>query len=149
MIRIVEGDLFHYVKTEHPQVLIHNCNCMNTWGAGIAQRMKSEYPEAYAADDYTVKGDIKKLGNYTAAHCPRTGMNIINIYGQYTWSRYKTVLNEHALRNALGKMKHMVTGMQIAMPMIGAGLAGGNWESIYNIITEELSASYVTIVKLP
>ena len=38
-------------------------------------------------------------------------------------------------------------GKKIGLPFIGAGLGGGNWKEIENIIKEELADQDITIVK--
>jgi ADP-ribose 1''-phosphate phosphatase len=40
----VEGDLF---DAEPESVLIHACNCVGSWGGGIATTFKAKYPEAF------------------------------------------------------------------------------------------------------
>jgi len=38
--------------------------------------------------------------------------------------------------------------MHIGMPLIGAGLAGGNWNEISEVVAEELTNCRVTVVRL-
>jgi O-acetyl-ADP-ribose deacetylase (regulator of RNase III) len=45
------------------------------------------------------------------------------------------------------KINHLFKGNTIGLPMIGAGLAGGDWNRIKKIIEEELDAMDVWIVK--
>jgi O-acetyl-ADP-ribose deacetylase (regulator of RNase III) len=44
------------------------------------------------------------------------------------------------------KMNAIFKGKHIGLPLIGAGLAGGDWEVIKNIIQTELADCNVTIV---
>jgi O-acetyl-ADP-ribose deacetylase (regulator of RNase III) len=43
-------------------------------------------------------------------------------------------------------MKQKFSGKKIGLPLIGAGLASGNWETIESIIKEELLDEDVTVV---
>jgi len=43
-------------------------------------------------------------------------------------------------------MKHEFTGKRIGLPFIGAGLAGGDWDVIEDIINDELEGEDVTVV---
>ena len=44
-------------------------------------------------------------------------------------------------------IKKRYSGRRIGLPMIGAGLAGGDWSRISEIIEDELGDEDVTIVK--
>ena len=44
------------------------------------------------------------------------------------------------------KMNHVFKGKHIGLPQIGAGLAGGDWNRIKNIIQTELTDCKVTVV---
>ena len=45
------------------------------------------------------------------------------------------------------KIKAKYTGQRIAYPLIGAGLAGGDWKRISSIIEEELKGENHTLVE--
>jgi len=45
-------------------------------------------------------------------------------------------------------IKNDFSGKRIGYPLIGAGLAGGNWRIISKIIDEELNGEDHTLVKL-
>ena len=45
------------------------------------------------------------------------------------------------------KINHQYKGNKIGLPLIGAGLAGGDWNVIEKIIEKELKDMDVTIVK--
>ena len=50
------------------------------------------------------------------------------------------------IRESLKKLKKHFSHLKIGIPMMGAGLAGGNWGIIKNIIEEELIGCNVMIV---
>ena len=134
------------------RVIIHGCNCYHKMGAGVAKQIKEKWPEAYDADLRTPLGP-EKLGDWSEYTTPE-GKTIVNFYTQ---DRYGKVYYESGLiRRDLFEydfffegMKNLVVwfdGVQdIAMPRIGAGLAGGNWlkiEYLLNEVNKEVSPSY-------
>jgi O-acetyl-ADP-ribose deacetylase (regulator of RNase III) len=145
MIRTVDGDLVR--DADKYEVIAHCCNCFCTMGAGIAPQIKHKFPEAYAVDCETTKGDINKLG--TISYTKKSTPTVVNLYGQYDYTGRRTGqmdLDYDALRKALKAMKEKFTGKTFGLPMIGAGLAGGDWNVIEKIIAEEMIGEYVTIV---
>src|SRR5476649_1082673 len=123
MIRYIDGDLVR--DAENFDVIAHCCNCFCTMGSGIAPQIKDKFPEAYAVDCATVKGDMAKLGTMT--HTENTKPIIVNLYGQYDYTgrrRNEMDLDYKALKSALEQMKTKFSGKTIGLPKLGAGLAG-------------------------
>jgi len=144
-LKFIEGDLIQMAKNKEFDVIIHGCNCFNTMGAGIALQIKRNFKAAYQADQQTKKGDKKKLGTYTSAEVD--GVTIVNAYTQYTFSKDLDDINYWAVRQVMRKISRDFKGKKIGYPMIGAGLAGGNWDLISLIIYEELKEEDHTLVK--
>ena len=145
MIRYITGDLVK--QSGEFDVIAHCANCYCVMGSGIAPQIKAKFPEAYAADCATKKGDLNKLG--TISYSETTKPIIVNLYGQfdYTGRRSgKMDLDYDAIRSALKLMKEKFSGKTFGMPKIGSGLAGGDWSIIEKIIEEEMIGEYVTIV---
>jgi len=55
-------------------------------------------------------------------------------------------LDYEALTLCLRKINWVFSGKHIGLPKIGAGLAGGDWEQIKQIIKNELNDCDVTVV---
>ena len=145
MIKYIDGDLVK--EAELFDVIGHCCNCFNTMGAGIAPQIKAKFPDAYAADCETIKGDESKLGKISVSY--DTKPIVVNLYGQYDYTgrRHGEMdLDYDALRSALRAMKEEFSGLLFGLPKIGAGLAGGDWDVIEAIIAEELEGERVIIV---
>lgn len=141
-IKYIKGDLI--VDREQYEVIAHQCNCFLSFGAGIAAQIKKYIPEAYQADLSTQYGDKKKLGTIT--HTTNSNPTVVNMYGQYKYTRHEVDTNYDALRSCFKIVKQKFSGKKIGLPLIGAGLASGNWETIENIIKEELIDEDVTVV---
>lgn len=146
MIRYIKGDLVR--DAQDFDVIAHCCNCFCTMGAGIAPQIKAKFPEAYEVDCKTAKGDINKLG--TISYTENTKPIVVNLYGQYDYTGRrsgKMDLDYDALRKSLVLMQEKFKGKMMAMPKIGAGLAGGDWKKIEGIIEDVMRGEYVVIVE--
>lgn len=147
-MKTVKGDLVKKALRNEFDLIIHGCNCFCTMGAGIAKTIKQEFPEAYKADLATVKGDKSKLGSISSADVTVNGKNlkVVNAYTQYDWRGKGVKADYEAIRSAFREIKETFSGLRIAYPAIGAGLAGGDWETISKIIDEELEGEDHTLV---
>lgn len=129
-IEYLEGD----VLNSGEQIVVHGCNCFNNMGSGIAKQVREEFPEAWEADQATIPGDVSKMGTYTTAVL-KNGTRLINAYTQYHYSRTQVNLDYVALELAFMNIcNDFPDANVIAMPKIGAGLAGGDWNKIEKIL---------------
>lgn len=145
MITYKQGDLFK--DMENWDVLVHGCNCLCNMGSGIAKQVKELFPEAYLADQQTIKGDVSKVGRFTKAEVD--GKVIINAYTQKKYlPRGIDHFEYFGFTQILRKLNFDYKGKTIAMPLIGAGLAGGNWDKIEKIIKENTDKVNVIIYAL-
>lgn len=145
----IEGDLIALAKEDKFNIIAHGCNCFNTMGSGVAKTIRENFPEAYHTDLWTTKGDMRKLGNYNYALFTDYSypyLIVINAYTQFNYGADKVNLDYEALTLCLRKINHEFPGKTIGLPKIGAGLAGGDWNRIKEIIQKELKDMDVTIV---
>ncbi len=150
-MKTIEGDLITLAQAGQFDVIIHGCNCFCTMGAGIAKSIKKAFPAAYFADYNSGKGDRDKLGNYTCAEviiAEQDSLVVVNAYTQYSYRRKSTPnVDYDAIRAVFQRIKTDFTEKRIGYPAIGAGLAGGDWAIISEIIAEELAGEDHTFVK--
>jgi len=148
-MKTVRGDLLALAQDGTFQVIIHGCNCQCTMGAGIAKAIKSIFPEAFAADCETTTGDRTKLGTISHATVSRGGVEItiVNGYTQFNWRGSGVHADYEAIRSVMAAVKKRFSGSRIGYPLIGAGLAKGDWSIISAIIDEELSGEDHTLVE--
>ena len=138
-INFIKGDLVqHLLSDDHFTAYAHQCNSFCRMGRGIAPQLAKAVPGLREADNETTPGDRSKMGTFTySAHY--NGSVVFNIYGQYHWKQYpedpKTGRNTcydslrlglTAVRNALQE----VPNSSLGLPLIGCGLAGGDWENV-------------------
>ena len=149
-MKVVIGDLLVLAKQGQFDVIVHGCNCFCMMGAGIAKAIKAQFPEAYQADLQTQSGDREKLGSYSQVKIQRNEVEfiIVNAYSQFNWRGRGLKADYDAIHHVFHKIKTEFSGLRIAYPLIGAGLAGGDWNIISNIIDEALQGEDHTLVKL-
>ncbi len=152
MITEIEGDVFY----SKDNILIHGCNCYGVMGAGVARIVRKFYPLAFVEDKKTGKGDSSKLGRYTHSkqkhhYYPEQDIIVINAYTQYgySWNSYNSqVVDYHAIRTVMTSIEKDFPEKSISMPRIGAGLAGGNWKIISDIINDVFKEHNITVFYL-
>ncbi len=152
---MLKGNLIDLAEQANFNLIVHGCNCFHTMGSGIAEQIRLRYPQAYAVDvDQTVKGDKNKLGRftYTVVQGPLPlwwKFTIVNAYTQYNYGRGGPHLDYNALRSVFRRIrKDFPPATIIGYPKIGAGLGGGNWQTIQQIIDEELNGMTHQVVTL-
>jgi len=142
MIEYFKSDIF---KSDE-EIIVHGCNCFCTMGAGIAAQVVRYYPEAWEVDAMTKRGDPGKLGMFTSW----TGQHrfiedrivtIVNAYTQYSYTRDKVDVDYKAVETVMYRIARHFGNYVIAMPKIGCGLAGGDWEVVSGIL-EEISVNH-------
>ena len=143
-MRYRDGNLITLAKEGHFNIITHGCNCFCRMGSGIAPQIAKAFPEAYDADQATILGDFNKLGNYT--HAFHGDLIVVNSYTQFMYNAALKPLDYEALTMCMRKINHEWQGLTIGLPKIGAGLAGGDWDMIKEIIMNELHKMDIWII---
>lgn len=131
---IIKGDLFKPFAEKKFDLMVHGCNCFHSFGKGFATIVKHKYPQAYTADKKTAKGSKAKLGTYTQV-TTEDGI-IINLYSQFHYGLGKVNCDYSAIKKGFISLNDEFKNKSVAIPKIGAGLAGGDWLVIQKIINE-------------
>lgn len=132
MLKHTKGNLLDLAEAGAFDIVAQGCNCFCTMGGGIAREIRQRYPMAAEADNKTLKGDYCKLGNWTAAF---TGQFlIVNAYTQYNMSKGSDVFEYGAFQLILHKLAFVYPGKRFGLPYIGCGLAGGEQDTIVDMI---------------
>ena len=147
----IEGDLMSLAKKKKFDFIGHGCNCFATMSAGIAKSVALHFPEMKAADkEYSrYMESWEKLSNFSMAKLKGLPTIGINFYSQYypgpdfSLEGFTLAMRKFALWKAESKEKDV---WSIGLPLIGCGIAGGDWEEVREIIKTELSEFDVTIV---
>jgi O-acetyl-ADP-ribose deacetylase (regulator of RNase III) len=146
----VTGDLIELAKAGEFDVIAHGCNCFCNMESGIAPQMARAFGcNLYPLENVNTRGDINKLGQIeyrTQLVTLDKRLTVVNVYSQYIPAVHLKPLDYEALTLGLRKINHIFEGKHIGLPQIGAGLAGGSWIRIKQIIQTELRDMDVTVV---
>lgn len=158
IIGYVKQDLLEALNQERFRAIVHGCNCFHTMGAGVAKAIAKSYPSAVEADRrQTIMGDISKLGRCSVTTVPMDKL-IINGYTQYrpgkcpTEQLYTSIQKLFTTLNRDWQCTFMPLDHKhnlIAIPRIGAGIAGGDWKEIERIINESTPDIYIVVFDMP
>lgn len=140
MISYIEyGNIFNLEGVTN---FAHGCNCAGAMGKGIALQFKQKYPKMYLEYNKLCKEGQFSLGDLlTYKHENEV---VFNLGTQKTW---RTNADISAIENSLNKMllyasKNDIS--KIALPKIGAGLGGLNWNDVKFTI-EKVAQKYPKI----
>lgn len=131
-LKHTRGNLLDLAEAGEFDIVVQGCNCFTTMGGGLAREIRERYPMAAQVDSETEKGDFNKLGNYTTAFTGK--FLIVNAYTQFNMSRGDDVFEYTAFQLILEKLVHEFGDKRIGLPYIGMGLAGGNQDTILDMI---------------
>lgn len=117
-------------------VLVHGCNCFHKMESGVAKVLKNQWPIIAEMDKtMTAYGDKEKLGSILAVEISPQ-LTIINAYTQYEYGTDTPKIDYAAFEKAMNLVYDNFSApwFTIAMPKIGAGLAGGDWNILEGIL---------------
>lgn len=137
MIQYITGNILD----SNAQALVNTVNTMGVMGKGIALQFKRAYPNNYKAYEKASKNEEVKVGKMfvTLDSNTTTGERIIiNFPTKTNWrkpSEYKYI------EDGLDNLVEVINNKQIksiAIPPLGAGNGGLNWEKVKKLIEQKL-----------
>ena len=137
MIKYIKGNIFE----SKAQALVNTVNTVGIMGKGIALQFKKAFPNNYRAYVDACKNkniDVGKLFVFTDSNMLSGEKIIINFPTKTDWrkpSEYEYI--EKGLNDLLTIIKHYNL-KSIAIPPLGAGNGGLEWEKVKKIINEKL-----------
>jgi O-acetyl-ADP-ribose deacetylase (regulator of RNase III) len=144
MIKYITGNIFD----SSARALVNTVNTMGIMGKGIALQFKKNYPNNYKAYEAACKKGEVKVGKMfvTLDSSAASGEKlIINFPTKTDWkkpSEYKYI--EDGLDNLTEVIKDYQI-KSIAIPPLGAGNGGLNWEKVKKIIEQKLRGAEADI----
>ena len=147
-MKTIDGDLVALALAGDFDVIVHGCNCFTTMGSGIAKQIRAVFPTAYNADCETKTGDRDKLGSCSVAeiNVNDRALIVVNAYTQFRYGAGQVHADYDAIRSCFKWIRLQYASKRIGFPRIGAGLAGGDWSVISEIIEQELDGMDATLV---
>lgn len=153
-IQYTDGSAMHPQMHDGWNIVVHVCNNQGGWGAGFVLAVSARCPAAEHVYREWARQRIHalatgrfKLGEYQIVPVPETAnrLFVCNLIGQVAPGRY---INGHppvrynaiktGLRHLAQRLAKASKPAHVHMPRIGAGLAGGDWDVISEIIQREL-----------
>ena len=151
-IEIIKGDIF-----EPPvNVIIHSTDCFHGMReGGFSGEVAKRFPEAFALDETTEKGDFSKLGTFTIVKV-KDSENlkfIVNLYAQFeNDNKGSRQVNYEGLYRSLESFRNMLVEAKkhtlvIAVPFgICCGPSGGgNWKIVKEILDDIFMDSVLSL----
>ncbi|CAM0047284.1 phosphatase [Vibrio phage F86] len=141
-------------KDERTFYMGHGCNCFVTQGSGIAGQLR-RFPEIFQADVLNARsGDPLKLGTVSSASfgddIDANSAVVFNMYTQFSMGTNERHVEYAAVAQAVSDVCEEISAKQmndvLYLPMIGAGLAGGDWAILYEVIDRASGGQRVIIV---
>lgn len=131
-------------------VLVHGCNCQGVMGGGVAKLIRDRWPNVYEAYRKQMVASKLRLGdvNFVASasffgtpvekhvhvltqQLPR-GLIVANAMTQFEFGRdpQRVYVSYDALHAAMARVALVAreAGLDVHFPLIGCGLANGQWE---------------------
>lgn len=162
-ITTVKGDALEVTDKSEWRYLLHGVNCQGVMGAGIALTIKNKFPKVH--EEYRALSEFGglKLGTIQCVNVEDEnkffmGLTIVNAATQYDTggrSRGEPDVDYDAIRTCFRQINVQAfmdrrtaheMGMKISpvisFPLIGCGLAGGDWNIVSKIIEEEISDEF-------
>jgi O-acetyl-ADP-ribose deacetylase (regulator of RNase III) len=150
MYKEVTGNLIKMALEGQFDVIAHGCNCHSIMGAGHAPQMA----KVFGCDVFEMEqwgSTIMKLGNIDCEafilnesvptqipiingyYPEEPDLFVVNAYTQYNYGKNHKDGNlrpadYEAITLCMRKMNSIFKGKHIGLPLIGAGLAGGDWD---------------------
>lgn len=135
MLLKAKGNLIAMAEQGMFDIIVHGCNCMNVFGAGIAKEIKNRYPGAYETDTKATirwKNPVAKLGNFSYYATNGIGhpFIIINAYTQVGFSSYGEDVFEYESFSLILRKFGEFQNVRFGFPYIGMGLCNGKSDVI-------------------
>lgn len=142
MVKYKKGDLLQATET----IIAHGCNCVGGFGSGVAGQIAKKWPEVrrmYLTQHVQYGWELGHvqyvdIGDHIIANCA-TQKNYM--------PRGTCHADYDAIRMSMSKVMAYASwnGLSVAIPKIGAGLAGGDWNIIRAILEEVFVDCDVTV----
>lgn len=140
MIEYHEGDIFASIQEQEMKddvsiiFLPHICNNQHAWGAGFVVPLGKTYPRS--REDYMKHQP--KMGTTQFSYQPNSKVVVANMVAQTLGGnrplRYDALVD--CMEQVADALAPLTNQGQIYCPLFGAGLAGGNWGFIHELIVD-------------
>lgn len=144
MITYVKGDL---LETPH-EIIVHGCNAQGVMGSGVAKAIRDKYPEAFEAyrKECDSENDKEALLGRVIPVVVNDHKLVVNAITQMNYGGGgQCYVSYIAIDIVMQSLSLLEKNEPICMPKIGAGLGGGDWKKIEQIINDRLGEHDVRV----
>jgi O-acetyl-ADP-ribose deacetylase (regulator of RNase III) len=133
-INYIKGDLLSVTSG----LIVHGCNAQGVMGSGVALAVRHKYPKAYNDYRTAIFENFLGLGEVQFVKVSE-GLYLCNAVTQEFYGRdNKVYVSYEAIWSIFQAVFSLAThGYTVSIPKIGAGLGGGDWDRILQIIKEQ------------
>ncbi len=152
MIVYKKGDIVKALKDGDIDVLAHGTNCSGGFGSGVAGAIAKEWPDVKKR---FIENKNPKLGSMFSDEVE----GVMHLYTQWNYGYDgQHYVDYEAIKKCMEQMamgarvrKHNVPTAKpfvMAIPKIGAGLGGGDWNVIEKIIAKAFFGTEIWVYEL-
>ena len=145
------------------KILVHQANCQNLMGSGIARVIRDKFPQAWQADCVAAKAGTNKVGYYSVAPIISDDKYkhpnyIVNLYGQDQCTRNSLGDRDTSYDAVYEGLKRLFDSTSVApyrdyhflFPYgMSSSLAGARWPIIQKMIEVLGEGRKISICRLP
>ena len=132
MIIYIKGDIFN----SNAQVITNPVNCAGVMGKGLALQFKKRFPEMFL--DYQKKCNINEVRIDQPYLWENSKIQIVNFATKKHWKDNSNLQDIKSGLLYIAKNYDEMGISSIALPPLGCGLGGLNWNDVKAVIEETL-----------
>ena len=125
-------------------LIVHQVNAQGVMGSGIALLLRNKWPAVWEEYHKVVKQNQPDKGLSYMGHViyvqVEPGLWVANVVGQQFYGSAGNYTSYEALEMAFHSINNFASNneLDVHYPLIGCGLAGGDWTRVSQIISDRL-----------
>jgi O-acetyl-ADP-ribose deacetylase (regulator of RNase III) len=131
MIKYRKGNLLDVTEG----VIVHGCNMQSVMGSGVAKAIKDKYPACFSKYKLILETEECNLGD-DIMYKVNDDLYICNALTQWSFGRGVRQVNYAAIVKVFSRLFNDYRDEVVHFPKIGAGLGGGDWGIIEQLIND-------------
>lgn len=144
-IKFIKGDLL----ASGADIIAHGCNCVGGFGSGVAGQIAQRYPHIKKAYIHKFNTEGWELGDVQFVRIGHSEKSIANCATQKEYyPRDRVHADYESIEKCMNIVKELAGDKTIAIPKIGCGLAGGDWEVVEKILNKVFDSREIWVYTL-
>jgi hypothetical protein len=153
---VIDGCLIDEAYKRSPCWVIHQVNLLGVMGAGVAKRIRQEWPQVYT-DYVRTLGLVPRAGGVAMpTRLGDLGITVFNLFCQPTINTNGVNTDYEMLARCLDTLKdrtesyeitHHAAPVVLAPYLMGCGLGGGDWSIVRPMVERKIDVLWVKLPK--